>query len=70
MGLGHQRLLLGDRRGGGAHRATAFGLSSVLFVGAGAYLIALPAFFAVLLPVREAAPGWRGAPAPAAGSVG
>jgi hypothetical protein len=31
--------------------ATAFGLSSVLFVAAGAYLLALPAFYAVLLPV-------------------
>jgi spermidine synthase len=33
--------------------ATAFGLSSVLFVAAGAYLLALPAFYAVLLPVGE-----------------
>ena len=33
--------------------ATAFGLSSVLFVGAGAYLIAIPAFFAVLLPAHR-----------------
>ncbi|MBE7219987.1 MAG: hypothetical protein INR64_16075, partial [Caulobacteraceae bacterium] len=33
--------------------ATAFGLSSVLFVGAGAYLIAIPAFFAVLLPAHS-----------------
>jgi hypothetical protein len=31
--------------------ATAFGLSSVLFVAAGAYLLAFPAFYAVLLPV-------------------
>ena len=38
--------------------ATAFGLSSVLFVGAGAYLIAIPAFFAVLLPAREAEPAF------------
>ena len=30
--------------------ATAFGLSSVLTVGGGAYLLAIPAFFAVLLP--------------------
>ena len=36
--------------------ATAFGLSSVLFVGAGAYLLAIPAFFAVLLPAREREP--------------
>jgi hypothetical protein len=33
--------------------ATAFGLSSVLFVAAGAYLVALPAFYAVLLPIGE-----------------
>jgi hypothetical protein len=33
--------------------ATAFGLSSVLFVAAGAYLLAFPAFYAVLLPVGE-----------------
>jgi type IV secretory pathway TrbD component len=39
--------------------ATAFGLSSVLFIGAGAYLLALPAFFAVLMPMRDAAPAWR-----------
>ncbi len=32
--------------------ATAFGLSSVLYLGAGAYLLAIPAFFAVLLPAR------------------
>ena len=32
--------------------ATAFGLSSVLYVGAAAYLLAIPAFFAVLLPAR------------------
>ena len=42
--------------------ATAFGLSSVLFVGAGAYLIAIPAFFAVLLPTRGAAEDWRARP--------
>ncbi len=34
--------------------ATAFGLSSVLFVAAGAYLLALPAFYAVLLPAGKA----------------
>ncbi len=33
--------------------ATTFGLSSVLFVAAVAYLLALPAFYAVLLPVGE-----------------
>ena len=48
--------------------ATAFGLSSVLFVGAGAYLMALPAFFAVLLPAREPAEDWRGAPDAVVGS--
>ena len=42
--------------------ATAFGLSSVLFIGAGAYLIAIPAFFAVLLPAGEPVEQWRGAP--------
>ncbi len=31
--------------------ATAFGLASVLYVGAAAYLLAIPAFFAVLRPV-------------------
>ncbi len=50
--------------------ATAFGLSSVLFVGAGAYLVALPAFFAVLLPIREAAADWHGTTAPAASRAG
>ncbi len=33
--------------------ATAFGLASVLYVGAAAYLVAIPAFFAVLRPTRE-----------------
>ena len=46
--------------------ATAFGLSSVLYVGAAAYLIAIPAFFAVLLPDRAITKDWRVAPAPAA----
>ncbi len=32
--------------------ATAFGLGSVLFLGAAAYLVAIPAFFAVLLPAH------------------
>ena len=36
--------------------ATAFGLSSVLFIAAGAYLVALPAFFAVLRPAGVAKP--------------
>ena len=34
--------------------ATAFGLSSVLYIAAAAYLLAIPAFFAVLLPMRDA----------------
>jgi len=50
--------------------ATAFGLSSVLFVGAGAYLLAIPAFFAVLLPARGDEPAWAGAAEPAAGRAG
>jgi hypothetical protein len=33
--------------------ATSFGLSAVLMIAGAAYLIALPAFFAVLLPVRR-----------------
>lgn len=45
--------------------ATAFGLSSVLFVGAVAYLIAIPAFFAVLLPGEATAPAREGASRPA-----
>jgi hypothetical protein len=40
--------------------STSFGLSSVLAISAAAYLLALPAFFAVLLPFRRVA-----APAPA-----
>jgi hypothetical protein len=35
--------------------ATSFGLSAVLMIAGAAYLIALPAFFAVLLPLRPAA---------------
>ena len=31
--------------------ATSFGLSAVLYVAGGAYLLAIPAFFGVLLPV-------------------
>lgn len=50
--------------------ATAFGLSAVLFVGAAAYLIAIPAFFAVLLPDRARADDWRAAPAPPAVRAG
>ncbi len=50
--------------------ATAFGLSSVLYIGAGAYLLAIPAFFAVLLPGRATTPDWRGASAPAASGAG
>ena len=34
--------------------ATTFGLSAVLAIGGVAYLVAIPAFFAVLLPVRVA----------------
>ena len=32
--------------------ATSFGLTAVLMVGGVAYLLAIPAFFAVLLPLR------------------
>ena len=49
--------------------ATAFGLSSVLFVGAAAYLIALPAFFAILVPVHAPLDDWLDAPGAAPGSV-
>src|SRR5207244_12256288 len=35
--------------------ATSFGLSAVLMIAGSAYLIALPAFFAVLLPARPPA---------------
>jgi hypothetical protein len=34
--------------------AVLFGLKAVMWVAAGAYLLALPAFFALLLPQREA----------------
>ena len=44
--------------------STAFGLSGVLELGAGAYLLAIPAFFAVLLPLRAGEPR-RAAEAPA-----
>jgi hypothetical protein len=33
--------------------ATSFGLAAVLVVAGGAYLLALPVFFAVLLPLRH-----------------
>ena len=36
--------------------ATAFGMSAVLLVSAGAYLLAIPALVAVLLPVKAAEP--------------
>jgi hypothetical protein len=42
--------------------ATSFGLAWVLIVAGGAYLLALPVFFAVLLPMRHrmAAPQAQG----------
>ena len=46
--------------------ATLFGLGAVLMIAGGAYLVAIPAFFAVLLPLRHtAAPLPARAPAPA-----
>jgi hypothetical protein len=36
--------------------ATSFGLNVVLMLAGAAYLIALPAFFAVLLPLRTPSP--------------
>jgi hypothetical protein len=33
--------------------STSFGLTTVLLVAGGAYLLAIPAFFALLLPLRE-----------------
>ncbi len=46
--------------------ATSFGLSAVLIIAGGAYLLAIPAFFAVLLPLkRMPAPAAVAAPAPA-----
>jgi spermidine synthase len=36
--------------------ATSFGLPAVVLVGAFAYLVALPAFFSVLMPLRERPP--------------
>jgi hypothetical protein len=46
--------------------ATSFGLSAVLIIAGSAYLLAIPAFFAVLLPLkRTPAPAAMAAPAPA-----
>src|SRR5271166_1248112 len=46
--------------------ATSFGLSAVLMIAGGAYLLAIPAFFAVLLPLRrDPAPAQIPATAPA-----
>lgn len=45
--------------------STAFGLSSVLFVGAAAYTLAIPAFFAVLMPARAPRAGRATEPAAA-----
>ncbi len=44
--------------------ATSFGLNAVLMIAGGAYLLAIPAFVAVLLPLRFA-PSATPAPAPA-----
>jgi choline-glycine betaine transporter len=44
--------------------ATSFGLSAVLISAGFAYLIAIPAFFAVLLPLRRS-PENEATPAPA-----
>ncbi len=41
--------------------ATSFGLPAVVLVGAVAYLVALPAFFSVLMPLSDAPPGGRSA---------
>jgi spermidine synthase len=43
--------------------ATSFGLPAVVLVGAVAYLVALPAFFSVLMPLRDAPPLGRPAAA-------
>jgi SAM-dependent methyltransferase len=46
--------------------ATSFGLGAVLTIAGGAYLLAIPAFFAVLLPLRrDSAPAQLPATAPA-----
>jgi hypothetical protein len=46
--------------------ATLFGLKMVLMIAGGAYLLAIPAFFAVLLPLRHAAaPSSAPVPTPA-----
>ena len=44
--------------------ATSFGLPAVVLVGAVAYLVALPAFFSVLMPLRPQSVG-AGRPAAA-----
>ena len=41
-----------DRRGGRADRRDLVRTSAVLIVAGGAYLLAIPVFFAVLLPLR------------------
>jgi hypothetical protein len=53
VGVGHQRLLFGDRAAIVPIVATSFGLTAVLMVAGVAYLVAMPAFFAVLLPIRR-----------------
>ncbi len=55
LGLGDQRLLLGDRRGAGADRRHRLRPRRVLDVSAVAYLLAIPALMAVLLPRRPLA---------------
>jgi hypothetical protein len=46
--------------------ATSFGLSAVLMSAGAAYLIAIPAFFAVLLPLKHSpSPTAVAAPSPA-----
>jgi uncharacterized protein YaaW (UPF0174 family) len=46
--------------------ATLFGLKMVLMIAGAAYLLAIPAFFAVLLPLRRAAaPSSAPVPTPA-----
>ena len=53
LGVGHQRLLLGDRRGHRADHRDLVRLDRGAEVGGVAYLVAIPAFFAVLLPLRR-----------------
>ena len=46
--------------------STSFGLNAVLIIAGGAYLLAIPAFFAVLLPLKQtSAAATAAAPAPA-----